>query len=178
MRKSIVTFVTGMAAAMLGAPAQAVVLNYSLTGDYKANWQIDTEQIPADAQEGLGIIFDNIKGTYAAPLSDIAEVCFFNEGIGGGIQLNTIGTFDGVVSTAGPAVYTGSELSPTFLTGKFQFQGYDVVNEVVDPSRSYTLRVSVAVPEPTSWAMLIVGFGLVGGTVRSRRRHPDFRPSL
>jgi PEP-CTERM motif len=28
-----------------------------------------------------------------------------------------------------------------------------------------------AVPEPTTWAMLLAGFGLVGGLLRSRRRH-------
>jgi hypothetical protein len=25
-------------------------------------------------------------------------------------------------------------------------------------------------PEPTSWAMMLTGFGLIGGTMRSRRR--------
>jgi len=30
--------------------------------------------------------------------------------------------------------------------------------------------ISSAVPEPATWAMLIVGFGLVGGTMRSTRR--------
>ena len=31
--------------------------------------------------------------------------------------------------------------------------------------------ISGAVPEPSTWAMLIVGMGLVGGTMRSRRRN-------
>jgi hypothetical protein len=31
------------------------------------------------------------------------------------------------------------------------------------------VRASLAVPEPASWAMLIAGFGLVGGTLRRRR---------
>jgi hypothetical protein len=37
-------------------------------------------------------------------------------------------------------------------------------------SPAYTLGGSV-VPEPESWAMLIAGFGLVGATMRRRRRH-------
>lgn len=31
---------------------------------------------------------------------------------------------------------------------------------------------AAAVPEPSTWAMLIAGFGLVGGAMRSRRRKP------
>ncbi|MFT3975823.1 MAG: PEPxxWA-CTERM sorting domain-containing protein [Sphingomonas bacterium] len=30
-----------------------------------------------------------------------------------------------------------------------------------------------AVPEPVSWAMMVAGFGLVGGTMRRRRRRPE-----
>lgn len=169
MSKRFMLLAAGVALLVPGVPAKAVLLNYALSGDYKAYWQFDTEQVPLDAQAGSGIIYDNVKGSYAAPLIDIAELCFFNEGIGGGFQLNTIGTFDGVVSTAGPMLYTGSEQSPTFRTGTFKFIGYDVVNEVEDPSRSYTLRVSQAVPEPASWAMMIAGFALCGSTLRRRK---------
>jgi PEP-CTERM motif len=31
-----------------------------------------------------------------------------------------------------------------------------------------------AVPEPATWAMLIIGFGMVGGTLRTRRRQVAF----
>lgn len=34
---------------------------------------------------------------------------------------------------------------------------------------TFTLSPVAAVPEPTTWAMMIVGFGLVGATVRTRR---------
>jgi hypothetical protein len=30
--------------------------------------------------------------------------------------------------------------------------------------------ISAAVPEPASWALMITGFGLVGGALRSRRK--------
>ena len=33
-----------------------------------------------------------------------------------------------------------------------------------------SLDISPAVPEPASWAMMIAGFGLVGGALRTRRR--------
>ena len=37
-------------------------------------------------------------------------------------------------------------------------------------TQSFNFEVAGAVPEPASWAMLIGGFGVVGGTLRSRRR--------
>jgi hypothetical protein len=35
---------------------------------------------------------------------------------------------------------------------------------------SYTLFNPAAVPEPTTWAMMIIGFGGVGALMRRRRR--------
>jgi hypothetical protein len=32
------------------------------------------------------------------------------------------------------------------------------------------ISAAVGVPEPASWAMLIAGFGLVGGTMRRQRK--------
>jgi hypothetical protein len=167
--KLMVAFTASATALALGAPADATVLIYSLTGDQTANWELDTNQIPADASEGQGLIYDDIKGSFPAPLSNIAEVCFFNAGIGGGLQVNTLGTFDGVISTAGPQLYSGSEKNPTFLKGSFNFIGYDVVNEVEDPSRHYTLSVT-SVPEPASWVMMVAGFGLGGCAIRRARK--------
>ncbi len=37
---------------------------------------------------------------------------------------------------------------------------------------------SGVVPEPASWALLIAGFGLVGGALRSRRRRAYARPAV
>jgi hypothetical protein len=36
------------------------------------------------------------------------------------------------------------------------------------------LAVSGAVPEPATWAMMIAGFGFIGGTMRVRRRTLSF----
>jgi hypothetical protein len=40
-----------------------------------------------------------------------------------------------------------------------------------NPGFSVT-QIALAVPEPTSWAMMIVGFGVVGATMRKRRAVP------
>lgn len=38
------------------------------------------------------------------------------------------------------------------------------------PTRVTIAPLDAAIPEPSTWAMLIVGFGLIGGTLRMRRR--------
>lgn len=46
-------------------------------------------------------------------------------------------------------------------------------NSNKNPSKDIVIdRVyAVAIPEASTWAMLITGFGLVGGAARRRRRH-------
>ena len=40
----------------------------------------------------------------------------------------------------------------------------------------YTINLAfAAAPEPASWAMMILGIGLVGGALRLRARRPDYR---
>lgn len=39
-------------------------------------------------------------------------------------------------------------------------------------------QLAAAVPEPATWAMMLLGFGLVGGAMRSRRKDPKVRVSF
>lgn len=54
------------------------------------------------------------------------------------------------------------------------------VSSVTFSSLNYTynqldnVQVSGAVPEPASWALMLGGFGLVGGAIRSRKRSVSF----
>lgn len=45
-----------------------------------------------------------------------------------------------------------------------------LVPQNADNNQTQAFLVSTPVPEPATWAMLILGFGLVGRTLRSRRR--------
>lgn len=157
------------AALIAAAPADAVILNYALSGDSKAYWQLDTEAEPIIVADGFIVTFGGLKGSVVGSLDKIVDVCFFNADLSGGFEVDHTGTFDALVVTAGPQLYSGLESNPTFLTGKFSLIGYDVPNDVPDPSHSYTLRVSQAVPEPASWAMMLAGFGLAGASIRRHR---------
>jgi hypothetical protein len=58
----------------------------------------------------------------------------------------------------------GNSSAPVFQTGTF--------NVSTNPNNSpdnFIVTVSNAVPEPATWAMMIAGFGLVGGAMRRRK---------
>jgi hypothetical protein len=48
--------------------------------------------------------------------------------------------------------------------GYGSFSGFDYT------FRTYTSDVSAAVPEPGTWAMMLIGFGVVGGAMRTAKR--------
>lgn len=53
------------------------------------------------------------------------------------------------------------------------YNGNFVVSELtLDATRLAELPVQAGVPEPATWALMILGFGAVGSAIRSRRRSP------
>lgn len=78
-------------------------------------------------------------------------------------------SYDGqpFIFTMGPLLFEGPTSAPTLKTGSFSLANY------FDPSIPYQLEVTDltsagAVPEVATWAMMISGFGLVGGMMRRR----------
>jgi len=63
---------------------------------------------------------------------------------------------------AGPVLFSGPTTAPVFVDGTYNLD------------RSYTGSISTlvinSVPEPTSWALMIAGVGVLGGAIR-RRSH-------
>lgn len=84
---------------------------------------------------------------------------FFTLGTGGGFAaLGASGD-----SMVGAQLFSGSLTNPTMLTGRF-----NLVNQF-SPFQTAVLTVA-AIPEPATWAMMLVGFGMVAGAARYRRR--------
>lgn len=90
-----------------------------------------------------------------------------------------LGTYSGSISRLGPGLFsvfqthlvTGGTGFFDDATGSFTSSGtlsFLSGRPTVDQSFSGTLSIS-AVPEPAAWAMLIFGFGLIGGMMRYQR---------
>lgn len=164
--KSLSTlFAAALASLALVSPAQAVVYNFAISGDYFATFQIDTSQAPEEFVSGSYATFWDVAGPFPGATSQIADVRFFSTAVDGGLSITDIHGPRTLFVTDGPQLYFGTEANPNFLTGTFaltQYQG----------SGTYTLTISdaamAAVPESATWVMMLAGFGMIG--VATRRR--------
>ena len=129
--------------------ANAAVLNFAIGGSDPFSFQID--QMPKILVSN-DILFkiENIKT---------------NDGFTGSAKFYTNAYFGGLIvdvgpntrfDALGPQLFTGPTNAPTFLTGTFL-------------TNHGTVTIS-AVPESATWGMMLVGFGMMGGALRYRRR--------
>lgn len=146
--------------AFAASAAQAVVYNFSLTGDYTASWSIDTANTPDDFASGTAFVYWDVAG-FPDALFGEADVYFYSGSIGGGLAIEDFYGDTVLVVTDGPQLYTGTEDAPVFLTGSFNLTEYQ------GPG-TYTLTIS-AVPEPAAIALMLAGLGVVGVAARRRK---------
>jgi PEP-CTERM motif len=65
-----------------------------------------------------------------------------------------------------PSLFTGSWSSTTGIGISFGPDGYNVGIDNID----YSFASAAAVPEPATWLMMLLGFGVIGTSVRSKRK--------
>ena len=144
--------------------AQAAILQFTVTGDYTAQWQLDTGRTPDEYATDLGTIFWDVAGNFPGASAGIVDVAFFNGGFGGGLSLYDLAGDAYLLVADGLQVYTGTEFAPVFGPGTFALTEYEGAGR-------YVLTVSelaeAAVPEPATGALL---FGGVAMFYVARRR--------
>jgi len=119
------------------------------------SFTLDKSPLPNEYYAGGGFGINNVTTTIR-PLP-FYQIFFYGPAADNGFSL-----FDGDASTfypffeasSGP-LYQGPESTPTFLTGTFQ-----LTNIFDSPVGSLT--ISAAVPEPSTWATMILGFAGIG----------------
>ncbi|RSU46602.1 PEPxxWA-CTERM sorting domain-containing protein [Sphingomonas sp. S-NIH.Pt15_0812] len=162
--------VAALASVACPAAASAADYKFALTGDYTASWILsDAPELVAASDQGLSIA--DVTGTFPGSTAGSAYLEFFSAGNGGGLSIFDNDSPALLASLAGTQLYTGiyngADWKPTWKTGSFTMASGIGAG-------AYTLTIS-AVPEPSTWALAILGMALVGGALRSRRTRVSVR---
>lgn len=157
MKKHLLIAAAAVAAITFGATAQAGTLLFSYSDTAGVSFTYEQSSTPTPATYSAGFansvpVFD-FKGSIG-PYSDIN---YFTAFASGGFS-----TPDGLVDGGGPQIFSGTVSNPVFAPGTF------AIDEVF-VQQTGTLTIT-AVPEPASWALMLVGLGSLGATLRTRRR--------
>jgi hypothetical protein len=105
-------------------------------------------------------------------LTPLSGISYYN-GLGDTAYTTHIGTLAFSGTGAGRAVYDLAAFSGQLVNLRFQFEtDYSVVGRGVnlDNLTVTGTRLTSAVPEPATWALMISGFGLAGTALRRERR--------
>jgi PEP-CTERM motif len=174
-------------ALMLTSPASATTLKVEFDVNLGGlilidTWEQDSNPTPNSYVLGESTdvpIWDftsndsNDDGSFGTTNSDVIYV---NGSDGGGFS-----TGESIEISVGPQVYSGLESSPVFSVGTYdghaaEFQGFTIV--VLPFLTSLTFSVAppvtppVPVPEPSTWAMMAIGFAGLGYASYRRTREP------
>ncbi|WP_235890342.1 PEPxxWA-CTERM sorting domain-containing protein [Sandaracinobacter neustonicus] len=170
----LVSFAVAGFSLALAAPSAAATYLFELTGDYTASWEMDSNPYDPFATGGYFEI-QPVLGSFPGSAFNVVILRFWTEFEGGGLTITSrLGEVpSGIVllETVGAQLFTGDpQVAPVFAPGVFELKDF-----YLSQTGKYTLTISdpdagtPAIPEPASWAMMIAGFGLVGGVLRRRR---------
>ncbi|PZN95265.1 MAG: hypothetical protein DCF31_06880 [Alphaproteobacteria bacterium] len=157
--------VIAIALAGSAAPAAAATLLFIVSGPIEAFFSVDTEA-PASTGEGF-IEFTDVPGFFNGE-DDIADVRF--NAVLDDPALPALSIFrssGGSFSLFGDQLFTGSAGTAVFTLGDFLLASPDHADSVLLSVIGEDGMASNA-PEPASWALLTLGFGLVGARLRRR----------
>src|SRR4051794_13518659 len=154
-----VSFATALAAVALiaGAPASATIVNFSVTGDDTASWSIDDSVAP-DSYDADTFVYTT-DFTLNGTTTNNVGVIFYDDAFSGGIYGDGFGFLSA-------QLFSGPTSAPSFVLGTFGAVGFP------DDSLSYTVTITAdrGVPEPSTWAMMLLGFGAMGVSIRWGKR--------
>jgi hypothetical protein len=147
---------------MLGATqVRADSVNYSYTaGTNTFTWVLPTNPTPDSYDIGLGFALNNISFSETGSggtTTGTGTMDFFNGANGGGFDL-WVGSYNYLINTYGPQLYSGPESAPTMLAGPFT-----VVVDYGDgtgPPVSGSSGNAMSVPEPGTLPLLAIGLAI------------------
>jgi len=181
------TFLLAAAAAMMPAPAMALDFSFSFSSD-TSDSQIGNEVAGTVYGRILGLS-DNSTGAAAQVFIDSYSAPGFSAVPTDAAAWSTI--FSNVFTVANGAIIGAEFHSDRTASGSYDQLWINVPLGYSNGNTNYAstgvnnafsiwnnngangvtfTALNAAVPEPSTWAMLILGFGMVGGALRSARR--------
>ncbi len=167
MKSKLLLATAALASAGVPASAHAAILQFDFVGDDGRSFafQLDDTLAPSSGSSfgsATRITYNNIAGSFIDPdgTSDVANISF-GTGFFSTLQIGAVNFSPNTFR--GPALFDGSRNNPKFNLGNFALTG-SVLN-----TTNGTLSVS-AIPEPATWAMMLLGFFAVGAMIRSKGR--------
>ena len=158
-------------ASCVSSQASAALVLFTLTGPAPASFTLDQSPTPSSVTPNY-FVMTNVVGTFLGAPSSHINLTFNDNGhwnIG-------IFNFDGpkIVDFFGSnaPLFSGTTATPTFNLGTYSFSDVSADGLSLGDGNSTLTIASVpgAVPEPSTWMMMLVGFGLLGGAVRYGRK--------
>ena len=165
-----------------GSSTVPVIGKYSGTGSYSFGTPTVTNDLlflhpgPDAGQDAILRFTASTTQTYS--LTGAFDRLDASNGSGNGVQGSIYATTGGVTTQ----IFTGTVTNASYLNNAFfnnlrvSLHSGDTLDFVVNNRGDYSYDSTglggslVAVPEPAQWALLIGGFGVVGGALRARRR--------
>jgi hypothetical protein len=172
------------ALAFVGAPASAAILDVTITnvggqnfGNY--SFSFDDSRTPnivlSDSVRystpAIPITYTNVPNVGSGTIN--SGVTFFAPIQQGGLQIGFLpfGNFRLINTALVENISFNSQTLPTFKLGTFAVSTTPQ-NNGPRPFDNYRITIANAVgavPEPSTWAMMLIGFGAVGASLRRRR---------
>jgi PEP-CTERM motif len=127
-----------------------------------ATWDQDSAPTPVFSVGGIVTevaVSDFVSYFPGIPIS--TSIFYFASGLGA--TFSTV--FDDGFGQTGGQAYTGSEATPQFAPGSFSGLAFVPGGPPSDPS-----TLTFAIPEPSTWALMLAGFAGVGAMSFGMRR--------
>lgn len=150
-----------IAGVAMASNASAATYVFNLTGDKTANFTINTEAMKP-VLDGTTYQYNSVKGTFQGFATTASSIRFYDSGSSGGFRVDALNN-SVLIDAFGPQLFSSSSNNLVFNLGNFSLTN----------AGAGSLRLSItaaAVPEPATWAMMLLGFGMVAGAARYRRR--------
>ena len=141
-------------------PAFATTVVKISGGDPTLTFTIPDQPTAANTLDGVQLGYQNVAAMLDGTAVTIPYIVFNPEVYGGGITTAPVDYHPYAFDT--PQLYSGQESNP-----KFGSSSYDLTND--ETGQEDRLTISAA-PEPATWAVMLLGVGLVGARLRRRSR--------